>query len=259
MDNTMLNIENLHVSFDDKAILHGINLTIPKGEIHALMGPNGSGKSTLAMTLAGNPHYKISEGTVQLEHSNLLELTTEQRAQKGVFLGFQNPIEIPGVGNSYFIRSAYNSIQKANGEPEMEADEFLKLIKQKILELKLPDSMLQRGVNQGFSGGEKKCNEILQMLILNPKLVILDEIDSGLDIDTLKRVADIIVGFRDANRSILLITHYPRLLEYISVDKLHIIQAGKITQSGSSELLKQLESQGYEGLSASKESSNGSS
>lgn len=257
MDN-MLNIDNLHVTFDDKAILHGINLSIPKGEIHALMGPNGSGKSTLAMTLVGNPHYKVTTGSVQLNSTDLLELTPEQRAQKGLFLGFQNPVEIPGVGNSYFIRSAYNSIQKANGQPEMEADAFLKLIKQKIVELKLPDSLLQRGVNQGFSGGEKKCNEILQMLILKPKLVILDEIDSGLDIDTLKRVADILVGFREANRSILLITHYPRLLEYITVDKLHVIQAGKITQSGSNELLKQLESQGYEGLSASKGAPNGS-
>lgn len=252
MENTMLHIQNLHVSFNEKVILRGVDLSIPKGEIHALMGPNGSGKTTLAMALAGNPHYTITEGSITLEQHDLLTLTAEQRAQKGVFLAFQNPIEIPGVNNSYFIRSALNSIQKANGRPEIEADDFLTLMKQTIQDLKLPPSLLKRGVNEGFSGGEKKCNEILQMLILNPKLVILDEIDSGLDLDTLKRVTEVISAYRHPNKSILLITHYPRLFDYLVVDKIHIIQEGKITQSGSTALVKQLERQGYEGLISSK-------
>lgn len=258
MENTMLHVQNLHVSFNEKAILRGVNLSIPKGEIHALMGPNGSGKTTLAMALAGNPHYTITEGSVTLEQDDLLTFSTEQRAQKGIFLAFQNPIEIPGVNNSYFIRAALNSIQKANGRPDIEADAFLTLMKQKIEDLKLPVSLLKRGMNEGFSGGEKKCNEMLQMLMLDPKLAILDEIDSGLDLDTLKRVTQVISAYRNPNKSILLITHYPRLFDYLVVDKVHIIQEGKITQSGSAALVKQLEHQGYEGLISPKEHHDGS-
>lgn len=257
MENTMLHIQNLHVSFNEKAILRGVDLSIPKGEIHALMGPNGSGKTTLAMALAGNPQYTITEGSVTLEEHDLLTLTTEQRAQKGIFLAFQNPIEIPGVNNSYFIRAALNSIQKANGLPDIEADTFLTLMKQKIEDLKLPAALLKRGMNEGFSGGEKKCNEMLQMLMLDPKLAILDEIDSGLDLDTLKRVTQVISAYRNSNKSILLITHYPRLFDYLDVDKVHIIQEGKITQSGSAALVKQLERQGYEGLISTKEHHDG--
>lgn len=244
----MLCIKNLSVELNGKGIIHNINLTVPKGEIHALMGPNGSGKSTLAKSLAGDPTYLVSNGRIELESADISDSSAESRAQKGLFIGFQNPIEIPGVGNSYFIRSALNAIRRSNHQPEIDASDFLKLIKDKIKDLNLPESLLQRGVNQGFSGGEKKCNEILQMLILEPKLIILDEIDSGLDIDTLKRVADIIIGFKDINRSFLLITHYPRLLEYISVDKIHIIQNGNITHTGDKTLLSQLEKKGYMGL-----------
>jgi Fe-S cluster assembly ATP-binding protein len=257
MEKTMLHVQNLHVSFNEKAILRGVDLSIPKGEIHALMGPNGSGKTTLAMALAGNPQYTITEGSVTLEEHDLLTLTTEQRAQKGIFIAFQNPIEISGVNNSYFIRAALNSIQKANGRPDIEADAFLTLMKQKIEDLKLPVSLLKRGMNEGFSGGEKKCNEMLQMLMLDPKLAILDEIDSGLDLDTLKRVTQVISAYRNANKSILLITHYPRLFDYLDVDKIHIIQEGKITQSGPIALVKQLEHQGYEGFNTAKEHHDG--
>lgn len=257
MESAILHVQNLHVSFHEKTILRGVDLSIPKGEIHALMGPNGSGKTTLAMTLAGHPQYTITGGAVTLEEQDLLTLTTEQRAQKGLFLAFQNPIEIPGVNNSYFIRSALNSIQKANGLPDIEADAFLTLMEQKIEDLKLPPSLLKRSLNEGFSGGEKKCNEILQMLMLNPKLAILDEIDSGLDLDTLKRVTEVIRAYRTSNKSILLITHYPRLFDYLNVDKIHIIQEGKITQSGPAALVKQLEHRGYEGLISTKEDHDG--
>lgn len=244
----MLTVENLSVSREEKTILHDLNLNIPKGEIHVLMGPNGSGKSTLAMTLAGNPLYQVTQGKILFKEKDLLTLSPEERAQQGLFLSFQSPIEIPGINNNYFIRSAYNAIQRAKNQPEIDAHHFLELIKNKAQSLGLNEALLQRSVNDGFSGGEKKCNEILQMLILDPQLVILDEIDSGLDIDTLKKVSTVIAAAKNADRSFLLITHYPRLLEHISVDKIYIIQKGTITQTGDKTLLPQLEKEGYAGL-----------
>lgn len=244
----MLNIENLSVSREEKEILHDVNLTIPEGEIHVLMGPNGSGKSTLAMTLAGNPLYQITQGKVLFKEQNLLALSPEARAQQGLFLSFQSPLEIPGINNNYFIRSAYNAIQRARNQPEIDAHDFLSLVKTKALSVGLSEDLLKRNVNDGFSGGEKKCNEILQMLILDPQFIILDEIDSGLDIDTLKKISNIIAAAKNKNRSFLLITHYPRLLEHIAVDKIYIIQGGTITRTGDKTLLPQLEKEGYAGL-----------
>lgn len=244
----MLQIKNISVSREEKEILHHIDLAIPPGEIHVLMGPNGSGKSTLAMTLAGNPLYQVTQGNILFKEKDLLALSSEERAQQGLFLSFQNPIEIPGVNNSYFIRSAYNAIQRVRNQPEISAHDFLDLIKNKAKALGLQEALLQRSVNDGFSGGEKKCNEILQMLILEPQLVILDEIDSGLDIDTLKKVSAIIASFKNKNRSFLLITHYPRLLEQLPIDKIYIIQQGSITRTGDKSLLYQLEKEGYAGL-----------
>lgn len=244
----ILQIKNVSVSREEKEILHHIDLTIPRGEIHVLMGPNGSGKSTLAMTLAGNPLYKITQGKILFKEKDLLSLSPEKRAQEGLFLSFQNPIEIPGVNNSYFIRSAYNAIQRARNKPEIDAHSFLDLIKSKAQALGLDETLLRRSVNDGFSGGEKKCNEILQMLIFEPELVILDEIDSGLDIDTLKKVSTIIAAAKNKDRSFLLITHYPRLLEHLAIDKIYIIQQGAITRTGDKSLLSQLEKEGYAGL-----------
>src|SRR5919112_514308 len=242
----MLEIKNLHASVGDKPILRGISLTVNAGEVHAVMGPNGSGKSTLAQVLAGHPAYEVTAGEVFYEGENLLEMDPEERAQKGVFLAFQYPVEIPGVSNAYFLRSAYNEIRKARGEDEVDPLDFLEIMDQKLQLVHMSDDMLQRSVNTGFSGGEKKRNEILQMAILEPKLAILDETDSGLDIDALRIVADGVNALRSEKHSVLVITHYQRLLTYLIPDFVHVLANGRIVKSGGKELAEELEQKGYE-------------
>ena len=241
----MLNIENLKAKIDNKEILKGLNLKINPGEVHAIMGPNGSGKSTLSNILSGKKGYEV-EGTVSFEGENLLELETEERAHKGIFLAFQYPLEIPGVNTITFLKTSINAIKKARGEKELDAIEFLKLIKQKSLELKFDEKILSRQLNVGFSGGEKKKNEILQMSILDPKLSILDETDSGLDIDALRIVSEGVNSLRNNKKSFLIITHYQRLLDYIKPDFVHVLKNGQIIKSGDYELAKELEKVGYE-------------
>ena len=241
----MLNIENLKAKIDNKEILKGLNLNINPGEVHAIMGPNGSGKSTLSNILSGKKGYEI-DGTVSFEGENLLELETEERAHKGIFLAFQYPLEIPGVNTNTFLKTYINSIKRARGEKELDAIEFLKLIKQKSLELKFDEKILSRQLNVGFSGGEKKKNEILQMSILDPKLSILDETDSGLDIDALRIVSEGVNSLRNNKKSFLIITHYQRLLDYIKPDFVHVLKNGQIIKSGDYELAKELEKVGYE-------------
>ena len=241
----MLSIKNLHVKVDGKEILKGLNLEINSGEVHAIMGPNGSGKSTLANVLAGREGYEITQGEVLYEGKNLFELSPETRACEGLFLGFQYPVEIPGVGNTYFVKTALNAIRKHRGLPELDALDFLEIAKEKMKLLDMDPSFLERPVNQGFSGGEKKRNEIFQMAILEPKLAILDETDSGLDIDALKIVASGVTSLRNAQRAILLITHYQRLLNYIVPDHIHVLAKGKIVRSGGKELALELEEKGY--------------
>ena len=244
----MLNIENLKAKIDNKEILKGLNLNIKPGEVHAIMGPNGSGKSTLSNILSGKKGYEV-DGTVSFEGENLLELETEERAHKGIFLAFQYPLEIPGVNTNIFLKTSLNATKKAKGEKELDAIEFLKLVKQKAGELKFDEKILSRQLNVGFSGGEKKKNEILQMSILNPKLSILDETDSGLDIDALKIVSEGVNALRSKESSFLIITHYQRLLEYIKPDFVHVLINGQIVKSGGSELALELENKGYESLS----------
>ena len=244
----MLNIENLKAKIDNKEILKGLNLNIKPGEVHAIMGPNGSGKSTLSNILSGKKGYEVN-GTVSFEGENLLELETEERAHKGIFLAFQYPLEIPGVNTNIFLKTSLNAIKKAKGEKQLDAIEFLKLVKQKAGELKFDEKILSRQLNVGFSGGEKKKNEILQMSILNPKLSILDETDSGLDIDALKIVSEGVNALRSKDSSFLIITHYQRLLDYIKPDFVHVLIDGQIVKSGGSELAMELESKGYETLS----------
>ena len=244
----MLEIRNLHASVGDKPILRGISLTVNAGEVHAVMGPNGSGKSTLAQVLAGHPAYEVTAGEVYYEGENLLELDPEVRAQKGVFLAFQYPIEIPGVTNAYFLRSAYNEIRKARGEEEVDPMDFLDVMEEKLQLVHMSDDMLQRSVNMGFSGGEKKRNEILQMAVLDPKLAILDETDSGLDIDALRVVAEGVNTMRRPDNATIVVTHYQRLLNYIVPDFVHVLAGGRIVRSGGKELALQLEEQGYEWL-----------
>ena len=244
----MLEIKNLHASVGEKPILRGISLTVNAGEVHAVMGPNGSGKSTLAQVLAGHPAYEVTAGEVLYEGENLLELDPEVRAQKGVFLAFQYPVEIPGVSNAYFLRSAYNEIRKARGEDEVDPLDFLDVMEQKLQLVHMSDDMLQRSVNTGFSGGEKKRNEILQMAVLDPKLAILDETDSGLDIDALRVVAEGVNAMRRADNATIVVTHYQRLLNHIVPDFVHVLAAGKIVRSGGKELALELEAQGYEGI-----------
>ena len=244
----MLQIKDLKAKIDNKEILKGLNLEIKPGEVHAIMGPNGSGKSTLSNVLSGKKGYTVS-GDVTYFNENLLELEIEERAHKGIFLAFQYPLEIPGVNTNIFLKTSLNAIKKAKGEKELDAIEFLKLVKQKASELKFDEKILSRQLNVGFSGGEKKKNEILQMSILNPKLSILDETDSGLDIDALKIVSEGVNALRSKESSFLIITHYQRLLEYIRPDFVHVLINGKIVKSGGSELALELESKGYESLS----------
>ena len=241
----MLKITNLKANIDDRSILKGLNLTVNKGEVHAIMGPNGSGKSTLSNILSGRKGYEVS-GDITYENKNLFDFEIEERAHKGIFLAFQYPMEIPGVNNNTFLKTALNSIKKSRGEKEIDAIEFLKLIKEKANKLKFDENILTRQLNVGFSGGEKKKNEILQMSILNPKLSILDETDSGLDIDALKIVSDGVNSLRSAENAFLIITHYQRLLNYIKPDHVHVLKDGKIVKSGNFELAIELEKKGYE-------------
>lgn len=244
----MLELKNLHASIGEKKILKGINLSIGDGEIHAIMGPNGSGKSTLASVLAGKEDYRVTEGEILYRGQNLLDLDAETRAREGLFLAFQYPVEIPGVGNSYFLKSALNAIRKHRGEPELDAFDFLQLIKEKMKLVHMDESLLQRGVNEGFSGGEKKRNEIFHMAVLEPRLAILDETDSGLDIDALRTVSDGVNALRSPERSFLVITHYQRLLDHIVPDFVHVLKDGRIIRSGGRELALELEAGGYEDL-----------
>ena len=245
----MLDINNLSASIGDKKILKNFTLKINAGEVHAIMGPNGSGKSTLANILSGRKGYEI-EGKVSYEGKNLLEIPIEERAQKGIFLAFQYPTEIPGVNTNNFLKTSLNTIRKFKGLNELDSLDFLKLVKEKSKNLKIEEKILSRQLNVGFSGGEKKKNEILQMTILEPKLAILDETDSGLDIDALRIVSDGVNGLRSKNRSFLIITHYQRLLDYIKPDFVHVLLNGKIVKTGCSDLAQELEKDGYEGVAA---------
>ena len=242
----MLHIKDLYTAVDNKKILEGLNLSVNVGEVHAIMGPNGSGKSTLANILAGKEGYNITQGSVSYENENLLELSPEERARKGVFLAFQYPVEIPGVNNIYLLKAALNAIRKHRGEPELDAMEFMNLVKGKMKLVQMNEDLLSRSVNEGFSGGEKKRNEIFQMAILEPKLAILDETDSGLDIDALKIVAEGVNSLRNENRAFILVTHYQRLLNYIKPDHVHVLSKGKIIRSGGPELALELEEKGYD-------------
>ncbi|MCZ8089337.1 MAG: Fe-S cluster assembly ATPase SufC [Flavobacterium sp.] len=242
----MLKISNLHASVEDKEILKGINLEINAGEVHAIMGPNGAGKSTLSSIIAGNENYEVSEGEILLEGEDISELAPEERAHKGVFLSFQYPVEIPGVSVTNFIKTAINEKRKANGEEEMPANEMLKLIREKSELLEMDRKFLSRSLNEGFSGGEKKRNEIFQMAMLEPKLAILDETDSGLDIDALRIVANGVNKLKNENNAVLVITHYQRLLDYIIPDFVHVLMDGKIVKSGGKELAYELEEKGYD-------------
>jgi Fe-S cluster assembly ATP-binding protein len=241
----MLTIENLHARIEEKEILRGIDLTVNKGEVHAIMGPNGSGKSTLASILAGRDDYEVTEGSVSFEGEDLLEMDPETRAAEGLFLAFQYPVEIPGVTNSYFLRAALNNIRKHRGEPELGMTEFMRHIRSKVEQMELRPDLLTRSVNEGFSGGEKKRNEIFQMAVLEPKLCVLDETDSGLDIDALKTVANGVNTLRSPERCVLVITHYQRLLNYITPDFVHVLMNGRIVKSGGRELALELEERGY--------------
>ncbi|MGO9948192.1 MAG: Fe-S cluster assembly ATPase SufC [Steroidobacteraceae bacterium] len=242
----MLEIKDLTVRVAGKEILKGVNLRVNAGEVHAIMGPNGSGKSTLAQVLAGREDYEISSGSVSFEGRDLLALPAEERARAGLFLGFQYPVEIPGVNNVYLLKAALNAKRKAAGEPEVDAYEFLALIKQKMKFMQMSESFLTRGVNEGFSGGEKKRNEVLQMLVLEPKLAILDETDSGLDIDALKVVSMGVNSLRDPKRAVVLVTHYQRLLDYVIPDQVHVLTGGRIVKSGDKSLAQELERRGYD-------------
>ena len=242
----MLHIKDLYAAVDNKKILEGLNLSVSVGEVHAIMGPNGSGKSTLANILAGKEGYNVTQGSVSYENENLLELSPEERARKGVFLAFQYPVEIPGVNNIYLLKAALNAIRKHRGEPELDAMEFMNLVKEKTKLVQMNEDLLSRSVNEGFSGGEKKRNEIFQMAILEPKLAILDETDSGLDIDALKIVAEGVNSLINENRAFILVTHYQRLLNYIKPDHVHVLNKGKIIKSGGPKLALELEEKGYD-------------
>lgn len=245
MVSLMLEIKNLHAHIEDNEILRGINLSVNAGEVHAIMGPNGSGKSTLASIIAGKADYDVTKGSIELNGKNLMELDPEERAGEGVFLAFQYPVEIPGVSNTYFLRAALNAVRKYRGEKEMGAGDFMKHMKSKMKLLDLDESLMSRSVNEGFSGGEKKRNEIFQMAVLEPRLAVLDETDSGLDIDALKIVANGVNALRSPERAIVVVTHYQRLLNYIVPDFVHILMDGRIVKSGGKELALELEEKGY--------------
>ncbi|MEK7240062.1 MAG: Fe-S cluster assembly ATPase SufC [Gemmatimonadota bacterium] len=249
----MLKITDLTANVGDKQILRGISLSVNPGEVHAIMGPNGSGKSTLAQVVAGHPGYQVTGGTVEFEGQDLLAMDAEVRAQAGIFLAFQYPVEIPGVSNAYFLRAAYNEIRKARGEEEADPMEFLDIMEQRLKIVEMDDAMLQRSVNAGFSGGEKKRNEILQMAVLEPKLAILDETDSGLDIDALRLVAEGVNKLKRPDRATIVVTHYQRLLNYIVPDFVHVLAQGRIVRSGGRELALELEERGYDWLLESAE------
>ncbi|GAP66493.1 FeS assembly ATPase SufC [Mizugakiibacter sediminis] len=241
----MLKIENLHVRVAGREILRGLSLEVNAGEVHAIMGPNGAGKSTLGNVLAGRDGYEVTKGSVTYDGRNLLELDPEQRAGEGVFLAFQYPVEIPGVNNTYFLRTALNAQRKYRGEPELDSMQFLKLVREKLKVMQISDELLHRAVNEGFSGGEKKRNEIFQMALLEPKLAILDETDSGLDIDALKQVAEGVNALRSPERAFIVVTHYQRLLDYIVPDFVHVLADGRIVESGDKTLALKLEEHGY--------------
>jgi Fe-S cluster assembly ATP-binding protein len=242
----LLSIADLHVRVDGKPILNGLSLEVAAGEVHAIMGPNGSGKSTLAQVLAGREDYEVTRGSVTFEGHDLLAMRAEERARAGLFLGFQYPVEIPGVNNVYLLKAALNAKRKAAGEPEVDAYEFLALIREKMKFMQMSETFLTRGVNEGFSGGEKKRNEVLQMLVLEPKLAILDETDSGLDIDALKVVSKGVNSLRDRARAVVLVTHYQRLLDYVIPDQVHVLSGGRIVKSGDKSLAQELERRGYD-------------
>ena len=248
----MLKINNLHARVAGKDILKGLSLEVKPGEVHAIMGPNGAGKSTLGNILAGREGYEVTAGSVEFDSKPLLDLDPEERAAAGVFLAFQYPVEIPGVNNTYFLRAALNAQRKARGEAELDSMQFLKLVREKLAVLHLKDELLHRGVNEGFSGGEKKRNEIFQLAVLEPKLAILDETDSGLDIDALKNVADGVNALRSPDRAFVVITHYQRLLDYIQPDVVHVLADGRIVESGGPELALELEEHGYAWLDGRK-------
>ncbi|MEW5974303.1 MAG: Fe-S cluster assembly ATPase SufC [Acidobacteriota bacterium] len=244
----MLEIRNLHAGVEGKEILRGIDLKVNAGEIHAIMGPNGSGKSTLSQVLAGRDAYEVMAGEVRFENKDLLEMDPEERAREGIFLAFQYPVEIPGVSNTYFLKAALNAVRAHRGEPELDAIEFLKLVRSKMKLLEMDEGLINRPVNEGFSGGEKKRNEIFQMAVLDPKLAILDETDSGLDIDALKIVANGVNALHAEHRAVVVITHYQRLLNYIVPDFVHVLSNGRIVKSGGKELALELEEKGYSWL-----------
>ena len=248
----MLEISDLAARVAGKEILNGVNLTVKAGEVHAIMGPNGSGKSTLAQVLAGREDYEVTRGSVSFEGQDLLAMRAEERARAGLFLGFQYPVEIPGVNNVYLLKAALNAKRKAAGEPEVDAYDFLALIRQKMKFMQMSEAFLTRGVNEGFSGGEKKRNEVLQMLVLEPKLAILDETDSGLDIDALKVVSQGVNSLRDPARAVVLVTHYQRLLDYVIPDYVHVLSGGRIVKSGDKSLAHELEKRGYDWVMGTK-------
>ncbi len=247
---TMLTVKNLHARVDEKEILKGVDLTVNAGEVHAIMGLNGSGKSTFANILAGRDAYEVTGGSVEFEGEDLLDLDPEERAQKGLFLAFQYPVEIPGVNNTYFLKAAVNAVRKYRGENALDSGQFLKLVREKLKVLHIDQSLLNRPVNEGFSGGEKKRNEIFQMAVLDPKLAILDETDSGLDIDALRSVADGVNALRSPDRAMIVVTHYQRLLNFIVPDFVHIMIDGRIVRSGGKELALEVEEKGYDWLRA---------
>ncbi|MBI2920581.1 MAG: Fe-S cluster assembly ATPase SufC [Planctomycetes bacterium] len=246
----MLEVKDLQAAVAKKPILKGLSLSVKAGEVHAIMGPNGSGKSTLAQVLAGHPSYEVTGGTVTYEGKDLLAMSPEDRAKDGIFLAFQYPVEIPGVSNSYFLRAGYNEIRRHRGEPEVDVMDFNKLLKEKSKVLHIDESLLNRPVNEGFSGGEKKRNEIFQLAVLEPKLAILDETDSGLDIDALRAVSDGVNRLRSKDRAFIVVTHYQRLLNYIVPDFVHVLSAGRIVKSGGKELALELEKRGYDWVKA---------
>src|SRR5690606_18232128 len=248
MTTALLSIRDLHVRAGDHDVLRGINLDLPAGQLHAIMGPNGSGKSSLSHVLAGKPGYTVQSGSVTYQGQDLLALPPEERARAGIFLGFQYPVEIPGVNHAYLLRAALNAGRRPRGEPEVDAFDFLGLVKERMALMKIDESFLSRGVNEGFSGGEKKRNEILQMLVLQPRLAVLDETDSGLDIDALKVVAGGINSLRSPERAVLLVTHYQRLLDHVVPDTVHVLAGGRFVKSGGPELARELEQRGYDWL-----------